>query len=46
MLEGMEIIGFVYIGNCTWLPSPLYYARKRQQRKTVHKAEKGVIWTR
>jgi len=38
--------GFVYIGNDTWLPKPLYDARRRQQRKTARKAERGIIWTR
>lgn len=39
-------IGFIYIGNDTWLPKVLYEARKRQQRKLACKAESSVVWTR
>lgn len=39
-------VGFVYVGNDTWLPKALYENRKRQQRKTARKNESGVVWTR
>ncbi len=38
-------VGFTLVNGNTWLPTPLYKSRKRQQHRAVCKSPQGV-WTR
>ncbi len=39
-------LGFTLVNGNAWLPTPLYEARNRRQRKTARKKESGIVWTR